>query len=109
MTNVGFKKLLKEAFERHCLMKGRDYHTVNELLHMLRYDDKLKNLNRVNISVCKTDGGCMSIPCLDAFVNLNALGIWFDDNTIEFESDEFDNEGELIKFDNITVYEREEI
>lgn len=25
------------------------------------------------------------------------------------ETDEFDNEGELIKFSNITVYEREEL
>lgn len=107
MTNIEFKKLLKEAFECHCLMKDRDYHTINELLYVLRYNDKLENLDRVNISICKADGGQISIPCLNTFVNLNTLGVWFDDNTIEFESDEFDNDGELIKFSNITVHERE--
>lgn len=109
MINIEFKKLLKEVFECHCLMKGRDHHTINELLYVLRYNDKLKNLDRVNISICKADGGCRSIPCLNAFVNLSTLGVWFDDNAIEFETDEFDNEGELIKFSNITVYEREEL
>lgn len=108
MTNVEFKKLLNEVFDCYYLMKSREYHTVNELLYVLRHNDKLKNLDHVNISVCKTDGSCISIPCLDAFVNLSTLGVWFDDNAIEFEPEEFDNEGELIKFDNITVYEREE-
>lgn len=108
MTNAEFQKLLKEVFEGQFLMNGRDYHTVNELLHVLRYDDKLKSLDGVNISVCKTDDSCTCIPCLDAFVDLKTLGVWFNDDSVEFETDEFDNEGELMKFDNITVYEREE-
>lgn len=107
MTNAEFKKLLKEVFEGTFLMDGRDYHTVNELLHVLRYDDKLKSLDRVNISVLKADDSCTCIPCLDAFVDLKTLGVWFNDDSVEFETDEFDNEGEFMKFDNITVYERE--
>lgn len=108
MTNVEFKNLLREVFEDHMLMKDRKYHTVNEMLHVLRYDEKLKCLNGVNISVVKADDRCVCIPCLDAFVDIKTLGVWFDDNSIEFETDEFDNDGELMKFDNITVYEREE-
>jgi hypothetical protein len=108
MTNVEFQKLLREVFEDHMLMKDRNHHTVNELLHVLRYDKKLKCLKGVNISVVKAEGRCMCIPCLDAFVDIKTLGVWFDDETIEFESDEFENEGELMRFDNITVYERED-
>ena len=114
MTNVEFKKLLAEVFENHTLMKGRDYHTVNELLHVLRYDDKLRDLERVNVSIIKSDGGCMCIPCLEAFVDIKTLGVWFEDETVEFEIDEFednsfeDSWGEILRFNNITVYEREE-
>ena len=107
MTNAEFRKLLTETFDGHMFMKDRDYHTVNELLHVLRYDEKMSVLERVNISVITLEGGCVCIPCLDAFVDLKTLGVWFDDDSIEFETDEFDNEGELMKFDNITVYERE--
>ena len=108
MTNVEFKKLLKNVFNAHILMKDRDYHTVNELLHVLRYDSGLDCLQGVNISVVKTDGGCMCIPCLDAFVNVKTLGIWFEDDSVEFDSDEFEDDGKLMRFDNITVYESEE-
>lgn len=107
MTNVEFKTLLKEVFEGHCLMKGRDHHTVNELLHMLRYEEKLSCLQGVNISVQKANGSYCCIPCLDAFVDIKTLSIWFDDDSVEFESDEFEDDGFYKRFDNITVYERE--
>lgn len=102
MTNSEFKNLLKEVFEAHFLMADRDYHSVNELLHVLRYEEKLKCLQGVNISVNKEYETCC-IPCLDAFVDTKTLGIWFDDESVEFETDEFDG----MRFDNITVYERE--
>jgi hypothetical protein len=89
-------------------MKGRDNHTVNELLHVLRYDSGLNCLQGVNISVVKADGGCTCIPCLDAFVNIKTLGIWFEDDSVEFDCDEFEDDGKLMRFDNITVYESEE-
>lgn len=106
MTNAEFKALLKEVFEGHMFMKDRDYHTVNELLHVLRYDDKLKDLQGVNVTVL-TDK-CICIPCLDAFVDIKTLGVWFEDASIEFESDECEYEGRAMRFDNITVHEREE-
>lgn len=106
MTNVEFKKLLSEVFEGHTLMKGRDYHTVNELLHMLRYDDKLRDLERVNINVIKADGNCLCIPHIEAFVDIKSLGVWFEDISVEFEIEEFEVDDEMLKFSNITVYER---
>ena len=107
MTNVEFKKLLTEVFEGHMLMKGRDYHTVNELIHVLRYDDKLRELERVNVSVIKDDGVCICIPCLEAFVDIKTLGVWFEDISVELEIDEFpDDEDEILKFTNVTIYER---
>jgi hypothetical protein len=106
MTNVEFKALLKDVFANTHMMNGRSYHTVNELLHVLRYDSKLKCLKGVNITV-NTEERCTCITCLEAFVNLDTLGVWFDDNSIEFESDEFEYDGEQMRFDNITVYERE--
>jgi hypothetical protein len=113
MTNAEFRKLLTETFDDHVFMKDRDYHTVNELLHVLRYDEKLSGLQRVNISVLTLDDQCVCIPCLDAFVDIKTLGVWFEDIAVEFETDEFiddsfeDCVGEVLRFDNITVYERE--
>lgn len=107
MTSIEFRKLLTETFDRHMFMKDRDYHTVNELLHVLRYDEKLSGLQRVNISVLTLDDQCVCIPCLDAFVDIKTLGVWFEDIAAEFETDEFEDEGIMLKFDNITVYERE--
>ena len=113
MTNAEFRKLLTETFDGHMFMKDRDYHTVNELLHVLRYDEKLSVLERVNISVITSAGECVCIPCLDAFVNIKTLGVWFEDIAVELETDEFvddsfeDCAGEVLRFDNITVYERE--
>ena len=106
MTNVEFKALLNEVFENTHLMNGRNHHTVNELLHVLRYNEKLKRLKGVNITV-NTAEKCISITCLEAFVNLETLGVWFDDDSVEFESDEFEYDGEQMRYDNITVYERE--
>lgn len=107
MTNVEFKKLLTEVFDSHTLMKNRDYHTVNELLHVLRYHDKLRDLERVNINVIKADGNCLCIPHLEAFVDIKSLGVWFEDISVEFEIEEFEVDDEMLKFSNITVYERE--
>ena len=109
MTNAEFNKLLREVFENHTLMKNRDYHTVNELIHMLRYDDKLRDLERVNINVIKADGNCLCIPHLEAFVDVKSLGVWFEDISVEFEIEEFEVDDEMLKFSNITVYEREVI
>ena len=106
MTNVEFKALLNEVFENTHMMHGRGHHTVNELLHVLRYNEKLKCLKGVNITV-NTAERCTCITCLEAFVNLDTLGVWFDDDSVEFESDEFEYDGEWMRYDNITVYERE--
>lgn len=108
MTNVEFKELLKEAFRSHILMKDRNSHTVNELLYMLRYNSKFSDLQGVNVSIMKSDGDCMCIPCLEAFVDIHTLSVWFDDDTVEFEVDEFENDEEMMKFNCITVYESEE-
>lgn len=108
MKNVEFKELLEEVFGSHVLMKDRNRHTVNELLYVLRYNSKFSNLQGVNVSIVTADGGCMCIPCLEAFVDIHTLGVWFDDETVEFEICEFEEDGRLIQFNNITVYEREE-
>ena len=108
MTNVEFKKLLGDTFEGHMFMKDRDYHTVNELLHVLRYDEKLSCLQGVNVSVLTSNGKCICIPCLDAFVDIKTLGVWFDDAEVEFEVDEFEYDDKTMRYDNITIHEREE-
>ena len=107
MRNAEFNKLLGEVFDSHTLMKNRDYHTVNELLHVLRYHDKLRDLERVNINIIKADGSCLCIPHLEAFIDVKSLGIWFEDITVEFEIESFEVDNEMLKFSNITVYERE--
>ena len=108
MTNVEFNKLLQEVFESYSFMKGRDYHTVNELMYVLRYNDKLRDLERVSVNIIKADGSCMCIPCLEAFVDVKSLGIWFEDVSVELEIDEFeDDEGEMLEFRTVVVYESE--
>ena len=107
MTTVEFKKLLKEVFNSNMFMDQRDYHTVNELMHVLRYDEKLQVLKGVNVSVAKLDGSWECISCLEAFVDIATLSVWFDDDSVEFDADDFEFEGNPMKFDNITVYERE--
>lgn len=100
MTNTEFKQKLSEAFKSHTVMKGREQHTVNELLYVLEHDDELKKEN-CNIAVENLDGDWWSIPCLDAFVTVYLRGIWFNDSEIEFEVDECDG----VNFGCITVYE----
>lgn len=109
MTKTEFRKLLTEVFDSHTLMKSRDYHTVNELMHVLRYDDKLKVLGAANINVIRLDGSCLCIPCIEAFVDVKTLGIWFEDIAVDFEIVEFEDDGKVFKFANIEVYEREVI
>ena len=107
MTNAEFQKELKKAFQSHTLMSKRDYHTVNELLHCLRYDENFKELN-INISIAKTNGEWWCIPTIDSFANISTLSVWFDDDKVEFEHEVIDESGYLFYYDNITIYEREE-
>jgi hypothetical protein len=100
MTNAEFQKKLTEAFQSHTVMKGRDHHTVNELLYVLEHDEELKKEN-CNIAVLTLDKRCWSIPTLDAFVTTQLRGVWFNDAEIEFEVDEFNG----MKFGCVTVYE----
>lgn len=102
MTNTEFKQKLSEAFQSHTVMKGREQHTVNELLYVLEHNDELKNGN-YNIAIETSEGHWWSIPCLDAFVTTKLRGIWFNDSEVEFEVDEYEGN----KFDCITVYETE--
>ena len=106
MTNVEFKEKLKWAFAYHSLMNGRNYHTVNELLYILEHYDEFSGRD-FNVSVSKLDNGWMSIPGLDAFVDIKTRGIWFNDDDVEFEVDEFPYEDKILKINCITVYERE--
>ena len=52
MTNAEFQTLLKEVFDTHMFMSKRDHHTINELMHCLRYDARMKEFN-FNIRVEK--------------------------------------------------------
>ena len=102
MTNTEFKQKLAEAFQSHTVMKGRDQHTVNELLYILKYNDEFKSEN-CNIAIRTLEGRWWSIPCLDAFVTTTLRVIWFNDDDIEFEIDEYKG----TKFGCVTVYETE--
>lgn len=107
MTNAEFKTLIKEVFSTHMFMNKRDYHTVNELLYCLRYDSRFKNFN-FNISIVDAKGEWWAIPTIDSFVHLNLLGVWFDDDKIEYEQEEIWCDCEnAMTFDCITIYERE--
>lgn len=108
MNNEEFKKLLKEVFNKHTVMKGRDYHTINELLHCLRYDTEFSNLVNINISIQRANGEFWCIPTIDSFVDIKTLGIWFDDDKIEYEHEDAYTDGCLFSFNCITIYEREE-
>jgi hypothetical protein len=103
MTNAEFKTKLTEAFKTHLFMKDRNYHTVNELLYVLKHDSRF-NGEDFNISISQLNGHWSSIPCLDAFVNIQGRAIWFNDASVEFEVEEYGEE----KFNCITIYEREE-
>lgn len=102
MTNAEFKQKLKEAFQSYTVMKGREQHTVNELLYVLEHNDELRKEN-CNIAVENLDGDWWSIPCLDAFVTVKLRSIWFNDDDVEFEIDEYEG----TKFGCVTVYETE--
>ena len=102
MTQTEFKTKLIEAFKTHMFMKDRDYHTVNELLYVLEHDSRFDKKD-FNISIGLTDSNWCSIPCLDAFVNVATRGIWFRDDDVEFEVEEFGEE----KYNCITIYEYE--
>lgn len=101
MTNTEFKTKLTEAFKTHMFMKDRDYHTVNELLYVLKYDEVFRKED-FNISIKTIDNRWPCIPYLDAFVDIKTLGIWFNDEDVEFEVEEFEGS----KFNCITIYER---
>ena len=106
MTNVEFKTKLSEAFKNHSLMNKRNHHTINELMYILEYDDNFKGQD-FNISISKSDNSWWSIPGLDAFVDIRTRGVWFDDDAVEFEIDEFEFDGNIIKVNCITIEERE--
>ena len=103
MTNAEFKTKLTEAFKTHMFMKDRSKHTINELLYILEHDDAFKGED-YNISIIKIEGGCICISSLEAFISTNIRGVWFEDNDIEFEIEEFGEE----KFNCITIHESEE-
>lgn len=95
-----FQEKIKQAFKTHIFMQDRDYHTVNELLYILEHDTMF-NKEDFNISIKTIDNNWCSIPTLEAFVNVKTRGIWFNDNEVEFEIEEFDKE----KFNCITIYQ----
>ena len=107
MTNNYFKELLSEAFNTHMFMNKRNHHTVNELLYCLRSDARFKDMN-LNISIAKANGEWWAIPTIESFVDINTLGIWFDDDKVEYECEEvwYDCEDKMT-FDCITIYEKE--
>ena len=104
MTNAEFKEKLTEAFKTHMFMRDRDYHTVNELLYILKHDVTLNYLGDYNISICKKDNGWWCIPSLDSFVSISYLSVWFNDADVELEVEECGKE----RYNCITIYEREE-
>lgn len=103
MTNAEFRTTLTKAFDTHMFMNIRDRHTVNELLHILRHD-RVFGGKDYNISIQRSNGEFWCIPTLDAFVTIPILSVWFEDERVEFEIEEFGEE----KYNCITVYESEE-
>lgn len=103
MTNTEFKTKLVRAFKGHIFTKGRDCHTVNELLYVLQHDSEF-NGEDFNVSIRNIGGYYTSIPWLDAFVGTQVRGMWFNDADVEFEVEETGEE----KYNCITVYERKE-
>lgn len=95
-----FQEKIKQAFKAHIFMQDRDYHTVNELLYILEHDTMF-NKEDFNISIKMIDNSWISIPTIEAFINIQTRGIWFNDSEIEFEVEECDKE----KFNCITIYQ----
>lgn len=108
MTQVKFKEALNKAFKNHMFMNQRDKHTVNELLYVLEHDVAFDDMD-FNISVLKLDKGCMCIPTLDTFVDIHTRSIWFNDDKVEFDVEEWEFAGETVRTNCITVYEVEVI
>ena len=102
MTEREFKQKVAEAFQSHTVMKGRKQHTVNELLYVLEHNDELRKEN-CNLAIENLDGDWWSVPCLDAFVTVELRGVWFSDDEIEYEIDEYEG----TKYGCVTVYETE--
>lgn len=103
MTQAVFKYNLKKAFKKHMFMNYRDKHTINELLYILEHDIAFKEMD-FNISICNLEGHWTSIPCLDAFVTVQVRGMWFEDDEVKFEVEEYGDE----QYNCITIYESEE-
>lgn len=102
MNNERFRAVLSNAFTSHMFMKGRNQHTVNELLYILEHHGDF-NGKDFNISIKQLDETWCSIPCLDAFVSVFYRQKWFNDFEVEFEVEECGDE----KFNCITIYECE--
>lgn len=103
MTQNQFKENLTKAFNIHMFMKKRNNHTVNELMYVLKHDNAFKDMD-FNISIRRLNEGWWTIPSIDAFVSIPTLSVWFDDDKVEFEIEEYGEE----KYNCITVYESEE-
>ena len=61
-----------------------------------------------NISIVTKDDNWWCIPTIDSFVDTETLGIWFDDDKIEYEHEVVDDGGYLFYYDCITIYEKED-
>lgn len=105
MADKEFRVLLDEVFNDYKMMSGRDYHTINELLYVMRTDDRMKEFN-FNINIIRRDGNCLCVPSIDAFVPVEQLAIWFMDHVSECDVEEIDDDGQLYVWQCITVYER---
>lgn len=107
MTQNEFRVRLKEFFGLHVLMNKRDKHTINELLYVLEHNDAFKDMD-FNITIVKLDGGCYCIPSLDVFVCTQVRAMWFEDDKVEFEIEEWEIiDGLMAKTNCITIYESE--
>ena len=103
MTDVEFKAKLDESFKTHMFTKGRNHHTVNELMYVLQHDSRF-NGEDFNVSIRKLNGEWWSVPTLGCFVSTSCLSVWFDDDRVEFEIEECGAE----RYNCITVYERKD-
>lgn len=101
MTNTEFRAKLADAFNSYTLMNKRNKHTINELLYVLEYHHNFNNFADFNISICKKNGEWWSVPTLDSFVPTDCRSIWFEDERVEFEIEEFDGN----KYYCLTIYE----
>ena len=107
MNDRELRALLCAVFNDYKMMRGRDYHTLNELLYVMRTDSRMKGFN-FNINIIRRNGSCLCIPSIDAFVSVAQLGIWFTDYVSECDVEEIDNDGELYVWHCITIYEAPE-